>query len=338
MSDYIDSVQLGSGEIYNLRDLLALLETELLDRTYPVGAIYMSVSSTSPATLFGGTWVSWGAGRVPVSVNTSDSLFNTAEKTGGYKDAIVVAHTHTLVHTHTMAHTHTGPAHTHTMAHTHTGPAHTHTMAHTHTVSAHTHTMGHVHPGPSHTHNISGNVATAGGHTHGVSGTTVSAGEHSHYTYYHASQVPNGTLKRGGPFDVSESSGKSPATTSSAGNHTHSFSATSSSAGTHDHAFSGLALASGTNNTGQASTTSTGSAGGGSTGAASATSTGSAGTGNTGGSSATNTGSAGTGNTGGSSAANTGAASATTTSSTGDAAANRNLPPYITCYMWKRTA
>lgn len=28
----------------------------LLDRTYPVGSIYMSVNSTSPAELFGGTW------------------------------------------------------------------------------------------------------------------------------------------------------------------------------------------------------------------------------------------------------------------------------------------
>lgn len=30
----------------------------LLDRTYPVGAVYMSGVSTSPATLFGGTWAS----------------------------------------------------------------------------------------------------------------------------------------------------------------------------------------------------------------------------------------------------------------------------------------
>lgn len=28
----------------------------LLDRTYPVGSIYMSVNSTEPSTLFGGTW------------------------------------------------------------------------------------------------------------------------------------------------------------------------------------------------------------------------------------------------------------------------------------------
>ena len=30
---------------------------EFLDRAYPVGSIYMSVNETSPATLFGGTWV-----------------------------------------------------------------------------------------------------------------------------------------------------------------------------------------------------------------------------------------------------------------------------------------
>lgn len=29
---------------------------DILDLVYPVGSIYMSVNSTSPATLFGGTW------------------------------------------------------------------------------------------------------------------------------------------------------------------------------------------------------------------------------------------------------------------------------------------
>ena len=28
----------------------------MLDRIYPIGSIYMSINSTSPATLFGGTW------------------------------------------------------------------------------------------------------------------------------------------------------------------------------------------------------------------------------------------------------------------------------------------
>lgn len=50
---------------------------------YPVGSIYLSVKNTNPSTYFGGTWVAWGSGRVPVGINTSDSNFNTVEKTGG---------------------------------------------------------------------------------------------------------------------------------------------------------------------------------------------------------------------------------------------------------------
>lgn len=56
---------------------------------YPVGAIYISTSASNPGVLFGGTWVAWGSGRVPVGVNTSDSDFNTVEKTGGEKKHIL---------------------------------------------------------------------------------------------------------------------------------------------------------------------------------------------------------------------------------------------------------
>ena len=56
----------------------------LIDTVYPVGSIYMSVNSTNPSGFIGGTWVSWGSGRVPVGVST-DTEFNTAEKTGGEK-------------------------------------------------------------------------------------------------------------------------------------------------------------------------------------------------------------------------------------------------------------
>ena len=56
-----------------------------LSMIYPVGSIYMSVNSTNPSTLFGGTWVAWGTGRVPVGVDTSQTEFNTVEKTGGSK-------------------------------------------------------------------------------------------------------------------------------------------------------------------------------------------------------------------------------------------------------------
>lgn len=60
-------------------------EKDIVDLIYPVGSIYMSVKSTSPATLFGGTWVRWGNGRVPVGVDTSQKEFNSVEKIGGEK-------------------------------------------------------------------------------------------------------------------------------------------------------------------------------------------------------------------------------------------------------------
>lgn len=54
-----------------------------IDSVYPMGSIYMSVVNKNPSEFFGGTWVPWGTGRVPVGVNTGDSNFNAVEKTGG---------------------------------------------------------------------------------------------------------------------------------------------------------------------------------------------------------------------------------------------------------------
>lgn len=66
---------------------------------YPVGAVYISVVSTSPATLFGGTWVAFGAGRVLVGIDAGQIEFDTVEKTGGAK-------THTLTSAEMPSHTH----------------------------------------------------------------------------------------------------------------------------------------------------------------------------------------------------------------------------------------
>lgn len=71
----------------------------LVDIIYPVGSIYMSTASTNPSLLFGGEWEAWGSGRVPVGVDTNDTDFATAEKTGGEK-------THTLTTTEMPSHTH----------------------------------------------------------------------------------------------------------------------------------------------------------------------------------------------------------------------------------------
>jgi hypothetical protein len=85
----------------------------VLQHLYPIGSIYINAGvSTNPATLFGfGTWAAFGAGRVMVGLNGSDTLFDTLEETGGSKDSVVVSHTHAATVTET-AHTHTYIGHT----------------------------------------------------------------------------------------------------------------------------------------------------------------------------------------------------------------------------------
>lgn len=75
--------------------------TVALQALYPVGSVYINASSSSnPATLLGfGTWEAFGAGRMMVGLNAADALFDTAEETGGSKDAIVVSHSHTATST-----------------------------------------------------------------------------------------------------------------------------------------------------------------------------------------------------------------------------------------------
>ena len=60
-----------------------------IDDVYPVGSIYMTMAHTNPNVLFNGTWELFGQGKVLVGVDTNDSDFDSAEKTGGSK-----THTH----------------------------------------------------------------------------------------------------------------------------------------------------------------------------------------------------------------------------------------------------
>jgi hypothetical protein len=85
--------------------------TAVLQLLHPVGSVYINATdSTNPGTLLGfGTWAAFGAGRVPVGFNAADPLFDTAEETGGSKDAIVVSHTHTATSTSVV----TDPGHVH---------------------------------------------------------------------------------------------------------------------------------------------------------------------------------------------------------------------------------
>lgn len=64
------------------------LVRNVLDRIQPVGSLYFSTNSTSPASLFGGTWERYAQGRVMVSASDTDTDF-TVGKTGGEKTALV---------------------------------------------------------------------------------------------------------------------------------------------------------------------------------------------------------------------------------------------------------
>ena len=69
---------------------------------YPIGAIYLSVDSTNPSKLFGGTWQQIAKGRTLVGVDISQTEFNTVKKTGGEK-------THTLSINEIPSHSHNNP-------------------------------------------------------------------------------------------------------------------------------------------------------------------------------------------------------------------------------------
>tara|TARA_B100001287_G_scaffold264684_1_gene256803 strand:+ start:3381 stop:4262 length:882 start_codon:yes stop_codon:yes gene_type:complete len=92
----------ASGNINTTGGEVQINGTNIFDKIYPVGSIYINATdSTNPATLLGfGTWSVFGAGRVPVGIDSSDTDFDVAGETGGAK-------THTLSLSELPSHTHT---------------------------------------------------------------------------------------------------------------------------------------------------------------------------------------------------------------------------------------
>lgn len=142
---------------------------------YPVGAIYLSMSATSPQALFGGTWAKL-EGRFLMCSDSS----HAAGTTGGSNDAVVVSHTHS-------GESDTDGSHTHSIS----GGGHSHSGS-TSSEGRHNHSAGSQAfmtssgrfgygsgsfsaPAPSSTINVTEN---AGSHSHSVTVNTSSS--HSH--------------------------------------------------------------------------------------------------------------------------------------------------------------
>ena len=60
---------------------------------FPVGHILMTTRNVNPGTYLGGTWETWGSGRVPTGVDISDTAFDTVEKEGG-SQTLNLEHSH----------------------------------------------------------------------------------------------------------------------------------------------------------------------------------------------------------------------------------------------------
>lgn len=82
------------GRIYKNKKNVSIDALDLYN-VWPVGSIYISVINVNPSEYFGGTWEAFGTGRCLVGVDTSQTEFNSVEKTGGSKYLQKHSHTYT---------------------------------------------------------------------------------------------------------------------------------------------------------------------------------------------------------------------------------------------------
>lgn len=93
----LDSLKKTVNSLNSLSDLTKSIYLLM----HPVGSIVITTVAQSPELVFGGTWITWGSGRVPVGVDKAQEEFETVEKTGGEKSHWLSIH-ETPSHTHAL--------------------------------------------------------------------------------------------------------------------------------------------------------------------------------------------------------------------------------------------
>lgn len=162
----VEHNQDGTHKASAAATLAPLISDAIGEILYPVGSIYINATvATNPGTLLGfGTWVAFGAGRVPVGLNSGDVDFDTAEETGGAK-------TSTIATANLPSHTHSFSATTGTESTTHTHGFYRWSAAIQNAVAA-TDAARYIVQGEN--YESTGGQST--NHTHSVSGTSGATG------------------------------------------------------------------------------------------------------------------------------------------------------------------
>ncbi len=157
----------------------------LLSLAYPVGSVYFGTTSTNPAASLGfGTWEAFGAGRVPVGFDATQTEFDADEETGGVKEVTLTGAQSGL------------PQHTHLQSpHTHVQDAHTHLQnAHTHTQSVNSATTGGL---SGYTPDTSSNTSVTSGYS---TGSTTAVNQNSTAV----NQSTTAVNQNAGPVDAAQ--------------------------------------------------------------------------------------------------------------------------------------
>lgn len=145
-----------------------------IDTVYPVGSIYMSINSTSPATLFGGTWERMTGGFLYGCVNTPGNGNGTGTSTGASSGSTGGPSTNTTGST-TLT-INQIPSHNHKMV-SNTPAGNTNAIS---ILSVSRGTDNNV------SQLISGNAGGGKGHTHTLNNHTHSLNSHTHTIPYMA--------------------------------------------------------------------------------------------------------------------------------------------------------
>lgn len=178
MAEYIEYLRID-GQNKQVRDVEALHESDILDRLYPIGALYITLNLTNPNRFLGGSWERV-EGRFLLAADDNHPIASE----GGSADAIVPKHTHGAT-----LRVDQGGKHTHTLSGTaNSSGAHSHSMsnvwsagtgnASAYTTSSKRKAVGrNTASGGVHSHTLSGTANEAGSHNHAGSVTVANAGE-----------------------------------------------------------------------------------------------------------------------------------------------------------------